>query len=151
LNQHNLNLFYSISSILFAFLSICVTLLVLLYLPTMTADSALHNITIAVPDGTRVYQNPSEICTPASWMDILLFYIVNYVAHVGTVRLPPGHKLPTPALYALSFFFPLTFFTTAVDCILDCVIFATSPLQKAARAGSLCMVDRGEDEGIIPG
>lgn len=122
----------------------------------MAGSSSLRNITIAVPSGTTVYQNPPEICTPASWMDILLFYLANYVAHLGTIRVVPGLTwLRAGAVYISCFFFPLVGLQSALDCILHCVIFSPDDLQRAARAGALCMVNRGQGQGqgqgIIPG
>src|ERR1700723_3713329 len=56
-----------------------------------TPDSQLlQNITIAVPEGSTDHGNKDILCTPAEWEDILVFFLVNYVAHALTVVVLPG-------------------------------------------------------------
>jgi hypothetical protein len=113
----------------------------------------IQNITIAVPNGTTVYQNPPEICTPTQWLDIIVFLITNYGAHVGTVRIAPGLRGSRSLLtYVVCFFFPLVGLQLALACIFNAAIFAETPLLKAARSGALLMIipkDKNSPESPI--
>jgi hypothetical protein len=39
------------------------------------------NITISVPEGTSDHGNPNLLCTPTKWLDVLVFFFANYLAH----------------------------------------------------------------------
>jgi hypothetical protein len=77
-------------------------LLPLLTLPpnVLAAPVLYQNVTIPMRPGTRVFTNPNEICLPASWTDILVFYVANYLAHVATLRLKPDMKTRWKVLHA---------------------------------------------------
>jgi hypothetical protein len=50
----------------------------------------LTNTTIELPEGSRYIPDQHLLCTPSTWSFILLFFLANYVAHVGTVRSASG-------------------------------------------------------------
>jgi hypothetical protein len=118
----------------------------------MSGSSGLKNLTIPVPNGTTFYQNPTEICTPAGWMDIVLFFLANYVAHLATIRIEPGSTWGTSFITFLScFFFPLYGLQNALNSILHGSMIAPEQIQKAVRVGALCMVVEGNARsGMIP-
>jgi len=126
-------------------MSLAARLLPLLTLPpnVLAAPHFYQNVTIPMPPGTRVFTNPNEICLPASWTDILAFYLANYLAHVATLRLEPDTTTASKVLHAtFCLIFPATGLDKAMDYILSCASFCRDPLQKAARAGALFHVVR---------
>jgi hypothetical protein len=83
----------------------------------------------------------SLLCRKAEWYDLVIFFFGNYLAHVATVTTRPGEPLLLQALYLSSaLFFPLTGLSLGWAAIRSKAIFASSPLQTAARAGALCTV-----------
>ncbi|KAF2094983.1 hypothetical protein NA57DRAFT_80148 [Rhizodiscina lignyota] len=105
--------------------------------------SSENSTTVSLPLGTSNHGNPDLICFPASWMDIVTFFLGNYVAHVVTTVTPPGLS---QGLFFQSLIYTLVFpgigVARGVQAILSFAIFADSDLDKAARAGALCRVVR---------
>jgi hypothetical protein len=107
----------------------------------MTAP--LHNITIAVPDQTIYNTDPNELCLPAAWTDILIFFSANYLAHAATVRSDPGTSFEDNLFAAIvCLFFPAWGLSRAIIHTLTFSILAGDNLTTAARAGALCVVVR---------
>jgi anaerobic C4-dicarboxylate transporter len=113
----------------------------------------LQNITVEVPNGTTAFYNPPEICIPTQWLDIVVFLLTNYGAHIGTIRIDAGsrgsYKL---GKYVLCFFFPLVGLQLALACIFDTAMFARSSIEKAARSGALLRIvpkDKYSKEQLI--
>jgi hypothetical protein len=107
---------------------------------------ALKNITITVPQGSTTHGAPGYLCTPASWMDIIIFYLGNYIAHVATVRtsFPPDHfQDAVDLLFVL--FYPALALERSAGMFMTMAVFGKTRLQTAARAGALCMVVRSDD------
>jgi hypothetical protein len=126
------------------------------------APETLSNITIALPEGATNHGNEKIVCTPASWEDILIFFLVNYVAHALTVVVLPGEGPVSHLTNALtSLLFPafgayrgLRAIFVGYETIKKKIGDQSSKeekeeekeqeqdLRKARRAGALCMIVR---------
>lgn len=94
--------------------------------------------------------DPSVICRPAKWTDIVIFYLGNYLAHAATTLSLPGQSpLGLMFVIAAALFFPISGVFRGFRAISTLAIFAETELQTAARAGSLCMVVRPDEEAFI--
>ncbi|KAG9232593.1 hypothetical protein BJ875DRAFT_544395 [Amylocarpus encephaloides] len=103
----------------------------------------LQNITIPLPSGTSNHGSPGLLCTPTTWPDVIVFYLSNYAAHAITTRSLPGEKRSSVALNVLTaLFFPAAGALRGILGINSQAIFGGNDLEKAARAGALCMVIR---------
>jgi hypothetical protein len=91
--------------------------------------------------------DPNLACTDATWQSIVVFLLANYVAHCATVKAYPGES--TGSLVRATFFAllqPVSGTLRAVDSIRrHSRLKGTNDLQRAARAGALCMVVRTSD------
>jgi hypothetical protein len=86
------------------------------------------------------------LCKPASWEDIVLFYLGNYVAHAATVTTDPGQSLfSSIATVVTVLMFPGAGIVKGLRAILSRAVFAPTELQQAARAGALYMVIKDKD------
>ncbi|KAF2686751.1 hypothetical protein K458DRAFT_485921 [Lentithecium fluviatile CBS 122367] len=126
-----------------------------------------ENITVTLPEGTTQYGDSELICTPAKWKDIAIFFLVNYVTHALTTVVLPGEGWESYLTNALaSLLFPGFGAYRGLRAIF--VGWATvrkrfraepweqgeslnlhkhkarraRDLQKARRAGALCMMVR---------
>lgn len=90
--------------------------------------------------------DPDLICT-AGWTSILTFYLANYIAHCATVKPYPAETLiEFSVAVVLALFFPSSGVIRALDSIFrHSRISKYDDLQRAARAGALCMVCRSYD------
>jgi hypothetical protein len=133
-----------------------------------------ENITITLPEGTTQHGNPEILCTPAESSDILYFFFVNYATHALTTVVLPGEGWESYLTNALaSLLFPsfgayrglraiFVGYSTVrkwfkreryeVDVDIDETkkdskqrASQARDLQKARRAGALCMVVRNRD------
>ncbi|KAF2793919.1 hypothetical protein K505DRAFT_417451 [Melanomma pulvis-pyrius CBS 109.77] len=130
-----------------------------------------QNITITLPSGTTQHGNPEIICTPAQRNDIIYFFFVNYATHALTTVVLPGEGWESYLTNALaSLLFPSFGAYRGLRAIF--VGYATvrkrfkseaweqvdslalnnkqkasraRDLQKARRAGALCMVVRSRE------
>jgi len=130
---------------------------------------AKENITVTLPEGTTQYGNSELICTPTKTKDIALFFLVNYVTHALTTVVLPGEGWESYLTNALaSLLFPGFGAYRGLRAIFvgwSTVRkrFRSEPweqgetinlhknkarrnrdLQKARRAGALCMIVRSE-------
>lgn len=81
------------------------------------------------------------LCRPASWEDVVVFFLGNYVAHVATINSRPGQStLITVCISIATLLFPGVGIYRALNAIVSLATFAPTELQRAARAGALCMV-----------
>lgn len=87
---------------------------------------------------------PAVICRPSTAFSIAQFVLINYAAHCATVKSRPGEPTLSAAAAALSaFLFPAFGIIRAWDGIIRHSRFTKgTALQKAGRAGALCMVVR---------
>ncbi|CZR56266.1 uncharacterized protein PAC_06154 [Phialocephala subalpina] len=103
----------------------------------------LQNITIPLPNGTSNHGTPGLLCTPTRWTDIVIFYLANYAAHAVTTRSLPGEGNSSVAMtVVIALFFPAAGAFRGILGIVSLAIFRSNDLEKAARAGALCMVIR---------
>lgn len=71
------------------------------------------------------------------------FFLGNFVAHVATVKSIPGEKLPvTVCNLILALLFPTSGLMRGLNAIARCVRLGETELDKACRAGALCVVVR---------
>ncbi|KAK7181725.1 hypothetical protein DPSP01_008630 [Paraphaeosphaeria sporulosa] len=132
----------------------------------------MRNITVTLPEGTHIFNDSEIICTPAKWKDIAIFFLVNYVTHALTTVVLPGEGWESYLTNALaSLMFPGFGAYRGLRAIF--VGWATvrkrfrseswehvdgetkhmhkhkarraRDLQKARRAGALCMIVRSSD------
>ncbi|KAJ4298301.1 hypothetical protein N0V90_006201 [Kalmusia sp. IMI 367209] len=128
-----------------------------------------QNFTVPLPEGSKVYDS-ELICMPSKWKDIVVFFLVNYVTHALTTVVLPGEGWESYLTNALaSLLFPGFGAYRGLRAIF--VGWATvrkrfraepweqgesahthkhkarraRDLQKARRAGALCMIVRSAD------
>ncbi|KAF6818871.1 nacht domain protein [Colletotrichum musicola] len=89
------------------------------------------------------------LCKPASWTDVLVFFLGNYVAHAATVITSPGQTtLQTVTLTLSAVLFPNAGIRNGLRAIINrSQLESFSSLQKAARAGALLTVVKQDQEG----
>ncbi|KAF2821613.1 hypothetical protein CC86DRAFT_242190, partial [Ophiobolus disseminans] len=105
------------------------------------------NYTIALPIGSSDHGQPGLLCTPTKPLDILTFFLLNYVAHAATVLTRPGERVDDYLVNVIgSLLFPSLGLYRGIEAILCGAIFVRSDdLRKAAKSGALCVVVRGAD------
>lgn len=101
------------------------------------------NFTIQLPEGTTNHGDPHLICTPATWKDLLLFYITNYFIHAATLPTAPGESKREIVFAVINALFIPGFGVLRV--IRRVVMYPSlrrglSPVEQACAAGALCMV-----------
>jgi len=104
-------------------------------------------MTISVPAGTSDHGDPKLLCTPTKWLDILIFFLANYIAHAATVKALPGETTKDLAFTVfLAITFPFSGVTRGLEAIVRHASFYrnANDLKTAARAGALCIVVRNE-------
>src|SRR5271155_2488007 len=105
---------------------------------------AVRAIPVSLPPGTVV-------CSSASWQDMITFFLVNYITHAVTVRIPPGTtKTESAIIMATSLLLPFRGTAQARDHIQRGKWPSSTDLQKAARAGALCVVARSAEKHWCP-
>jgi hypothetical protein len=106
----------------------------------------LQNITIPLPDSSSDHGIPGMLCTPTKWSDIMIFYLANYAAHAATTCSLPGEKNWRTMMAVLAaLFFPAAGAFRGILVITSLAVFGKSDLEKAAKAGALCMIFKGPD------
>ena len=81
-----------------------------------------------------------------------MFFLANFVAHAATVKSSPGQtalRSLSDLIYAL--LFPVSGIQRGLKAIFQHAILAETPLERAHRAGALCMVIRGPDWKPVSG
>ncbi|KAF7923236.1 uncharacterized protein EAE98_007941 [Botrytis deweyae] len=121
-------------------------------------DRLLTNITIKVPNSTTQHGNEHILCLPISknyWPSVaavIIFFATNYLAHAATVKSSPGDDSLLQGCNALlALFFPISGLLRALNAIVRLPILARNELEKACRAGALCMVVRAPHWKPKPG
>ncbi|KAF7890479.1 hypothetical protein EAF00_008794 [Botryotinia globosa] len=107
-------------------------------------DRPLTNITI---NSTTQHGNGHILCLPITrdyWSSVaavIIFFATNYLAHAATVKSRPGDDSLLQGRNALlALFFPMSGPRRALNAIFRLPILARNELEKACRAGALCMV-----------
>ncbi|KAF2156451.1 hypothetical protein K461DRAFT_291365 [Myriangium duriaei CBS 260.36] len=115
----------------------------------MTPGPPLHNLTILVPDGSTQHGNDHILCLPISahyWPSVaavILFFLANYFAHAATVKSSPGDGNLVQCCNAfLALLFPMSGLLRSLNAIVRNLEPAENELDKALKAGALCMVVR---------
>ncbi|KAF5870861.1 putative pogo transposable protein [Botrytis fragariae] len=121
-------------------------------------DRLLTNITINVPNSTTQHGNDHILCLPIAknyWPSVaavIIFFATNYLAHAATVKSSPGDDTLLQGCNALlALFFPMSGLLRALNAIVRLPIRARNELEKACKAGALCMVVRAPHWRPKPG
>jgi hypothetical protein len=121
-------------------------------LASVASAAVLKNYTITVPEGASDHNDPNLLCTPSGWQDIIIFYLGNYIAHVATILSLPGESRSSKIRVSVAaLLFPVSGLLRGLITILTYASFGKTDLQRAARAGALCMVVRNQDWRPEPG
>lgn len=120
---------------------------------TVALTTKEMNCTVNIP-GFFHHGNCELLCQSASWTDVAVFFLGNYVAHAATVINRPGQGTAMTAFNVLlALLFPGAGVSRGLETILTKAVFAPTALQMAARAGALCMVvehDTSTEAPTIP-
>ena len=109
------------------------------------SDRHLVSFNITASNGTTNHNNQQILCTPATWTDILSFFLSNYFTHVATVVNFPGESnLSTVVALVSALLVPTSGISRGLTAIVRKAKLAKKPLNVAARAGALCMVVRSD-------
>jgi hypothetical protein len=118
---------------------------VLAYL-AITVSAAAINVTFSIPSGSLTHADSNLLCTPASWTDIITFFIGNYVAHAATVPSFHGEAKASLILNALAaLLFPAYGLFRGITLSMTFAVFGKTDLEKALRAQALFMVVRSKE------
>jgi len=97
------------------------------------------NLGSAIP----ILARPEVRCEATTWRDILLFYLINYIAHAATAPSPPGARLWLICRSQLTcLLYPFHGLVKAVSSLFSHQIFGTHELGKALSVGALTVVSR---------
>ncbi|KAH7075014.1 hypothetical protein FB567DRAFT_182368 [Paraphoma chrysanthemicola] len=107
----------------------------------------LQNYTIALPVGSSDHGQPGLLCTPTKPIDLLTFFLLNYLAHAATVLTKPGERADDFFVSVVgSLLFPALGLYRGIEAILCGAVFVRGDdLRKAAKSSALCLVVRGAD------
>ena len=87
--------------------------------------------------------DPSLVEKSKITWEVLKFIATNYLAHAFTVSIAPGYGWLYSLLFSLgSLTFPYIGLVAACRSLEQMAILERDPLQRAAKAGALCMVTR---------
>jgi hypothetical protein len=116
------------------------------------SSTPLVSLLIEVPNGTTQHGNPRIICPPTTWATLATFFVGNFVAHIVTVKSIPGERLPvTICNLILALLFPTSGLMRGLNAIARLVRLGESEIDKACRAGALCVVVRNSKWRPRPG
>jgi len=119
----------------FALGTITITLLVVLALVVGFTHA------LSLPPISSKEKRSDIVCGAASWEDVVVFFLLNYVAHAATIRHFPGDTIKTQIWYtACALFFPFTGVWRACQSIANARPFEKDQLERAKYAGALCVV-----------
>lgn len=101
---------------------------------------------ITLPPGVTYDATTSTWCTPTSWIDVISFFLGNYIAHAATVITYPGEPVSVVIFnMILAILLPSTGAARGVYAILRHAALYKDPVKQALRARALCMVVRSPD------
>jgi hypothetical protein len=84
-------------------------------------------------------------CVLTTWKDVLVFFLINYVAHAATAPSPPGAGWSGGFLWRfISLLWPFAGLSRAAILILSDCRFGDNELGKAISVGALTVVARTE-------
>jgi hypothetical protein len=96
-------------------------------------------------------ETPSGVvCDAASWQDVIVFFLLNYVAHAASIRHFPGDSTRTQIWWTVcAMFVPFAGIWRVCQCIAHARPFEKDPLERAKYAGALCMATRVSHEMLF--
>jgi hypothetical protein len=108
--------------------------------------AATINVTLSLPSGTTNHGDPNLLCTPVSWIDIINFFLGNYVAHAATVSSFHGEGKFSLILNAIAaLLFPAYGLFRGITLIMTLAVFGNTEQEKALRAQALFMAVRSKE------
>ncbi|KDQ51952.1 hypothetical protein JAAARDRAFT_210755 [Jaapia argillacea MUCL 33604] len=88
----------------------------------------------------------SVVCLPTTWHDIIVFFVVNYVAHAATIPTVAGAKwYDTTCWTILSLLLPFAGLGKSIGLILNHMMVGSSDLEKASSRDALLIAVRADD------
>jgi hypothetical protein len=113
------------------------------FLNLFARGATLVNETFLVPNGTTQNGDPRILCVPITPIKMAAFFAGNFVAHIVTVKSTPGETAPITIVNSvLALLLPTSGLMRGLNAIARRVQFGISELDKACRAGALCVVVR---------
>ena len=119
------------------------------YIGTQIIVSSYVMLLVLVPHAAPLpirLEKGTTVCTNAGWDDILLFLLVNYLAHAATAVSFPGEstwELNTRRLDSL--LVPYIGLMFALRKIQWFLVLEKDPLKRACRAEALCQIVRTKE------
>ncbi|KAJ6443560.1 metallophosphoesterase [Purpureocillium lavendulum] len=96
--------------------------------------------------GVKHHGNCNLFCRPASWSDLLVFYLGNYATHAATITSRPGQSILSTLLTIIAaLLFPGGGVHAGIQAIFSTATLGDTDLKVAARAGALCAVVKTRD------
>ncbi|KAJ7268395.1 hypothetical protein C8J57DRAFT_1181345 [Mycena rebaudengoi] len=90
-------------------------------------------------------EEPKLTCSPGSVLDLVIFFIGNYLAHAVTVITYPGESSTAELLsFLAALTFPASGLVRGFNAIRRHAMFTKGSLARAAKSGALCMVVRND-------
>jgi hypothetical protein len=110
--------------------------------------AATANTTVVVSPNDSNHGDPNLLCRRASWIDIAIFFLGNYIAHAATITTLPGETWQDVTLATVrALLFPVSGVIRGVRAIQSLAIFGHNDLERAARARALAMVVKRDTPG----
>jgi len=106
----------------------------------------MTNFTLIVPDGATNHGDSSLLCLPPKWYDYVIFFMTNYVAHAATVLATPGQATIETVYWSITaLFLPGAGLVRTLPFLIRRPgLVRKDPLRRAALAGALCTVIKGD-------
>jgi hypothetical protein len=105
----------------------------------------------AIPVPRSIQPRVTVSCVPATWEDIIFFFLANYVAHVATIKSYPGQTASQTALRAtLALFYPFSGIAAALFALTSRFggkfkKSSSKELDRAVHAGAFLVVARSRE------
>lgn len=104
------------------------------------------SLLLALVAAYPVLPRSTVICGPASWQDIVIFYLLNYGAHAVTIKSFPGERTSVSIMWVVAaLLLPYSSIVRACVAITRGTSRKRSDLMRAARARAFCEVVRVQD------
>jgi hypothetical protein len=101
------------------------------------------SLLLALVAAYPVLPRSTVICGPASWQDIVIFYLLNYGAHAATIKSFPGERTSVQIMWVVAaLLLPYSGIVRACVAISRGTSCKRSDLMRAARARAFCEVVR---------
>lgn len=120
-------------------------LMTLAGLTVVVSSLPTQNVTNSVPEGNSNHEQNELFCTPTTWRDILVLFLINYVAHAVTVKSRPGQKVASTVTdFVLALLLPYSGLMKALIALGD-FSQCRHALSRAFHAGALWIVESEPD------